>query len=113
MTDENELLNDPREIRKLIFERTERLKELAAINQTNDILREGKPIDETLQQLAKLLPAAWQYPEFTVCRIKYGKIIHTSPGFVETAWTQKQDFETIDNQEGSLEIFYTKAFPSL
>jgi len=42
MTEENEMLNDPREISKLIFERTERLKELAAINQTNDILREGK-----------------------------------------------------------------------
>ena len=40
MTDENDLMNDPQEIRRLIFERTERLKELAAINQTNDILRD-------------------------------------------------------------------------
>jgi len=88
----------------------ERLKELTAINQTTSILRTGKPIEEALHQICLILPKAWQYPEFTVCRIKYGKIELKSPGFKETQWSQKQIFETIDNQEGSIEIFYTKAF---
>ena len=30
---------------------------------------------------------------------------------METQWVQKQTFETIDNQSGSIEIFYLKAFP--
>jgi len=110
MADENELINDPREISKLIFERTERLKELAAINQTNDILREGKPVDETLQQLAKLLPGAWQYPEFTVCRIAFKGKEYTSPGFLETRWLQRESFESIDGGSGYIDIFYTKEF---
>jgi hypothetical protein len=110
MTDENELLNDPREIRKLIFERTERLKELAAINQTNDILREGKPVDETLQQLAKLFPGAWQYPEFTVCRIVFNSKEYLSPGFAESRWMQRQSFESIDGGSGFIDIFYTREF---
>ena len=110
MTDENEILNDPGEISKLIFERTERLKELAAINQTNDILREGKPIDETLQQLAKLLPAAWQYPEFTVCRIAFKGKEYTSPGFHESNWLQRESFESIDGGLGYIDIFYLKEF---
>ena len=93
MTEENEMLNDPSEISKLIFERKERLKELAAINQTNDILREGKPVDETLQQLAKLLPGAWQYPEFTACRIGFNGKEYTSYGFTESRWLQRQSFE--------------------
>ena len=59
---EEESLDQPREIQRLLFERGERLKELAAINQTTDILKEGKPLDETLQQLAKLFPSAWQSP---------------------------------------------------
>jgi hypothetical protein len=113
MQEENELLNDPREIRKLIFERTERLKELAAINQTNDILREGKPIDETLQQLAKLFPGAWQYPEFTVCRIAYNGKEYRSPGFTETRWMQRQSFESIDGGSGYIDIFYTREFVRL
>ncbi|MDO9254099.1 MAG: PEP/pyruvate-binding domain-containing protein [Bacteroidales bacterium] len=110
MTEENEMLNDPGEISKLIFERTERLKELAAINQTNDILREGKPIDETLQQLAKLLPAAWQYPEFTVCRIAFKGKEYTSPGFHESNWLQRESFESIDGGLGYIDIFYLKEF---
>jgi len=110
MTEENEMLNDPQEISKLIFERTERLKELAAINQTNDILREGKPIDETLQQLAKLLPGAWQYPEFTVCRITFNGREYCSQGFAETRWLQRQSFESIDSNSGYIDIFYTREF---
>ena len=90
---------------------TERLKELAAINQTTNILRTGKPIEEALHQICLVLPKAWQYPEFTVCRIRYGRMEFTSPNFKETHWCQKQQFETIDNQEGSIEIFYLKAFP--
>jgi len=113
MTEENELLNDPREIRKLIFERTERLKELSAINQTNDILREGKPVDETLQQLAKLFPGAWQYPEFTVCRIVYNEKEFLSPGFVESRWLQRQSFDSIEGGSGYIDIFYTREFVQL
>lgn len=89
----------------------ERLKELAAINQTTSILRAGKPIEEALHQISLIIPKAWQYPEYTVCRIRYARIEITSTGFRETQWTQKQTFETIDNQEGSIEVFYLKAFP--
>ncbi|MCX6243660.1 MAG: pyruvate, phosphate dikinase [Bacteroidetes bacterium] len=89
----------------------ERLKELSAINQTTAILRTGKPIEESLHQIALVLPKAWQYPEFTVSRIRYSNFVITSPGFRETQWSQKQAFDTIDTQEGSIEIFYLKAFP--
>lgn len=109
----DELLNDPREIKKLIFERTERLKELAAINQANDILREGKPVDETLQQLAKLFPGAWQYPEYTVCRIAFKDKEYFSPGFTETRWAQRQSFDCIDGASGYIDIFYLRDFVHL
>ena len=89
----------------------ERLKELSAINQTTSILRAGRPIEEALHQISLIIPKAWQYPEFTVARIRYANIEITSPGFRETQWCQKQPFETIDNQEGSIEVFYLKAFP--
>jgi hypothetical protein len=88
----------------------ERLKELAAINQTTAILHAGKPIEDILHQICLILPKAWQYPDYAVCRIKYGHILLKSPGFRETEWTQKQAFETIDNQEGYIQICYLKAF---
>jgi len=88
----------------------ERLKELTAINQTTAILRTGKPTEEALHHICLILPKAWQYPDYTVCRIRYGNVVLNSPGYRETQWTQKQSFETIDNQEGYIQICYLKAF---
>ena len=102
---------NPVDVAKLLYDNRERLKELAAINQTTAILRTAKPIEETLHQITLILPRAWQYPEFTVSRIRYASLEITSPGFRETEWLQKQAFETIDNQQGSIEIYYLKAFP--
>lgn len=105
--------NGEKEIRKLEAEHRERLKELATINKTTSILKEGKAIDETLQHIALILPKGWQYPEHTVARVFYDGNEYTSPGFVQTSWVQKQRFETIENKKGFLEICYTKKFPVL
>jgi hypothetical protein len=101
----------PEEIRQLLFEKKERLKELGAINQTTDILKQNKPVEEMLSEICAILPLAWQHPEYTVARITYGGAQYTSLKFKETKWVQKKLFETIDDKEGSIEIFYTKEFP--
>lgn len=100
------------EFRRLLHDQQERLKELACINQTTYILKEGKPVEETLQQVALILPAAWQYPEYTVARICYMDNIFESGEFQETKWRMVQDFYTIDNERGKIEVFYTKEFSS-
>ena len=89
----------------------ERLKELAAINHTTNILRAGSAPDEALHQVCLILPRAWQYPELTVARIRYGNFMTETPNYRETQWKQHQNFETIDGQVGSIEICYLKAFP--
>ena len=98
-------------IKKLIAENTERLKELAAINQTSSIIKENKPVEETLQQICLILPRAWQYPEYTVARIRFDGKVYTSPDFRETQWFQLQPFDSIDFSRGIIEIYYTKEFP--
>lgn len=96
------------EIEKILSEKRERLKELGAINKTTNILRrEGVSIVEMLGEIAKILPAAWQYPDDTIARIKYGKDIFVSSSkFKETSWCQRKSFETIDGKEGAIEVFY-------
>lgn len=89
----------------------ERLKELATINQTTAILREGKLPEETLQKLAMIMPNGWQFPEFTVARIIFDGAEFRSYNFRTTGWKQSQDFETIDGKTGRIEIFYLKSFP--
>lgn len=100
-------------LKKLIFENRERLKELAAINQTTKILKEGKSLEETLQQISMILPKAWQYPDYTAARIIYNKKEFKTPNFIETPWVQRQIFETVDRNKGSVEIYYLKSFPNI
>jgi len=101
--------NSP-EYNRLLHDQRERLKELACINRTTSILKEFKPIEESLQQIVLLLPAAWQYPEYTVARIKFMGKVFESVDFRETRWRMAQEFTTIDNEKGSIEIFYTTEF---
>jgi len=96
---------------KLHHENTERLKELRAINQTTQIIDEGKSVDETLMEICAILPKSWQYPRYTVSRIKFEGKSYTSLNFAETDWVQTENFVTIDNKKGTIEIFYQKQFP--
>jgi hypothetical protein len=95
---------------RLMHDQQERLKELACINRTTSILKEGKPIDESLQHIVLILPAAWQYPEYTVARIRFAGKEFESVGFRETRWRMLQEFVTIDEEKGTIEIFYTTEF---
>src|SRR5664279_6124209 len=80
------------EYNRLLHDQKERLKELACINRTTSILKEFKPLEESLQQIVLLLPAAWQYPEYTVARIRFmGKVFETVD-FRETNWKMVQEF---------------------
>ena len=102
--------NQDNGFKQLLHDQKERLKELACINRTNAILKEGKSIDETLQSVVHCLPPAWQYPEFTVARITYRQKVFMTSDFEETEWVLRQNFKTINNITGSIEVFYTKKF---
>ncbi len=98
------------DIQKLLNEKKERLKELSCINQTTQIIKEGKSVEETLRRIVHILPRAWQYPENTVARIIFDGNEYRSRSFTETQWRQSQTFTTIDNRTGEIEIFYLKKF---
>ncbi len=99
-------------LEKLLYENTERIKELKGITRTTDILNKGETLEESLQRICAFLPEAWQYPEYTVARVVYDDKIFKSKKFKETPWVQKQFFETPDNKKGAIEIYYLKEFPS-
>ncbi|MFN3555657.1 MAG: PEP/pyruvate-binding domain-containing protein [Bacteroidales bacterium] len=109
-----ELTISREEIQKLLAEKRERLKELGAINQTTRILKQNKPVPEMLQEICKILPGAWHYPDDTVARIHYGNRHYVSSSkFRETRWYQKKSFETIDGGEGLIEVFYLNQHPDI
>jgi hypothetical protein len=96
---------------RLLYDNTERLKELKGIRRTTEILSKGNPVETSLREICSFLPEAWQYPGYCVARIIYGESVVTSKKFTVTPWVQKQFFETPDNRQGSIEIYYLKEFP--
>jgi len=96
---------------KLIYDNSERIKELKGIRRTAEILKRELQIEQSLQDICSVIPEAWQYPDYTVVRIVFGKNVFTGEKFKETPWLQKQVFETPDHQKGSIEVFYLKEFP--
>ena len=96
---------------QLRAENLERMKELATLNRTTQVLRENKSPEETLKHICMILPDGWQYPAFTGARIMYNDQIYLSPNFILSEWRQMQEFETIDGKKGYIEISYSKAFP--
>lgn len=105
--------SNSREVERIIAEKKERLKELACINHTTQILKEGKSLSETFQQIVKILPTAWQYPELTVARIRYAGEEYLSQDFRKTEWCQQQMFHTLDGKEGVIQIYYLQKFEEL
>ncbi|MFW5792635.1 MAG: PEP/pyruvate-binding domain-containing protein [Bacteroidota bacterium] len=100
------------EIQRILIEKQERFKELSAINKTTAILKEDKPISDMLTEIVKILPPAFQYDEYTVSKIKYGKEEFVSGSdYKKTPYVLKKSFETIDGKEGVIEVNYLKKFP--
>jgi CheY-like chemotaxis protein len=97
--------------RNLLYQNTERLKELQGINQTTAILNENLSVEETLQRISSILPEAWQYPKLTVCRISFDDKEYISENFQTTPWSQTKNFITIDNRVGTIEIYYLQEMP--
>jgi len=88
----------------------ERVKELAAINHTTQVIKENKSVDETLQKICESLPVAWQYPDHSVARIIFDKKEYLSRGFMKSQWVQREPFTTIDQKNGAVEVYYTSKF---
>jgi hypothetical protein len=93
--------------KKLLRENRERVKELRALNATRKIIAESLPVDDTLQRICQILPASWQYPRRTSVRIRFEGRKYTSKPFAESCWILEESFTTIDNNRGSVEVFYT------
>ncbi|MCJ7820256.1 MAG: PEP/pyruvate-binding domain-containing protein, partial [Bacteroidales bacterium] len=100
-------------LKKIMYEKTERLKELSCINQTTSILQAEKSVENAMKQIVYIMPDAWQYPKNTVARISYDGKEYLSPNFITTKWRQRQPFLTIDDKVGEIEVYYTKEFPDL
>jgi len=99
------------DLQRLLAEHTERVKELMTINRTTTVISEGKPLQETLRQIALILPRGWQYPQKACARILYDNQEFQSLRFRESEWLQQQEFCSSDGKSGKIQVYYTQQLP--
>ncbi|MEZ4387225.1 MAG: histidine kinase [Candidatus Krumholzibacteriia bacterium] len=92
----------------------ERVKELTALHRAARLLQDtSRDLDELMPAVVALLPPAWQYPEHTQARLTWRGRHWSTPGFLESPWRQREDFQTRDGGEGTLWVIYTSERPEL
>jgi len=99
-------------VRGALYDLGERVKELTALRHTARLLEDEQlGVADLLQQIAALLPPAFQFPEVTEARARYGDIEERTPGFADTPWTLSRPFETSDGTRGGLDVVYLQERP--
>jgi PAS domain S-box-containing protein len=99
-----------------LLERTrqldQRVKALECLYSISQLVeRPGFSLGETLQGVAELIPAAWQYPEKTCARIVLEDQEFVTSGFRQTDWRQACATSVQDIASGFIEVCYLAEGP--
>jgi hypothetical protein len=98
-------------LEQMIGKYGERLKELGAINRTSTLISECRPMGDPLREIAQILKESWQHPEVAEARIRFEGKDYGSASFRESIWKQTENFVTIDNKKGFLQVVYLREMP--
>ena len=93
------------ERKHLVFELSERVKELTLLHQAARLLDAHEPLEELFVELVRLLPAAWQHPALCEARITWEGIVAQTDGFVESPWLLRALFGDAERR-GLIEVAY-------
>ncbi len=92
----------------------ERVKELSCLYEVVRIAdRPGASFEEVLQEIAELLPPAWQYPEITSGRIVLDQQSYSTDSFRASRWSQSARIVVGGKTRGSIEVVYREERPQL
>jgi signal transduction histidine kinase len=91
----------------------ERVKELACLYGISELAQQDNlSLNELLENVLKLIPPAWQYPEYTVARILLDNNHFNSSEFQNLPYRQSEKIIINGQQRGTIEVFYIKAMPN-
>ena len=93
---------------------SERIKELNCLYRVTSILQDPNlSVDQVLQSIVKILPSAWQYPEYTCANIQVKSKVFKTKNFRHTQWKQLVPITVKGQPVGKIEVLYLKAMPQL
>ena len=92
----------------------ERVKELTCLYEIARLAaRTGGSLEQTLQRISELLPAAWLYPEMTCARILLDGHSYATPAFKEGKQRQVAPIVVGGKERGVVEVTYIEDRPRL
>jgi len=92
----------------------ERVKELTCLYSLAQLAeRPGITVEEILQGIVALLPAAWQYPEITAGRIALDGRSYVTANFKEADQMQSTPIVVTGERRGSIDVVYVEKRPEL
>ena len=92
----------------------ERVKELTGLYTISHLIsRPGLTRSRIFGEVARILPAAWQYPEITGARIVYDGAEHKTDNFRETDDRQSAPIVIDGKKRGKVEVVYLEQMPRL
>ena len=85
----------------------ERVKELTLLHKTARLLHdERQSPEELLKEIVESMRIAWQYPEITAVRIRFGDLFQQTDNFRETQWIQSAEFTIRAGDTGIIDVCY-------
>jgi PAS domain S-box-containing protein len=94
--------------KKLIHDLKERIKEQLALLRVTETLFKCTDINEALSECVRHIRDGWQFPEYTVVRIKLNDGSgYMTDGFMETNWRLISKIESNNQTYGTVEVYYT------
>jgi len=90
----------------------ERVKELVCLYGISELaIQDNLSLNEFLENVLKLIPPAWQFPEYTVARINLDNKHLNSVEFQDLPYRQSEKIIINEQLRGTVEVFYIKAMP--
>ncbi|MCK5605802.1 PAS domain S-box protein, partial [Candidatus Pacearchaeota archaeon] len=74
---------------------------------------EVSDIDKALNEVAEVIPSAYQFPELVCASISYSGKTFETKNFKKTAWRQSAIIEVSGKEVGIVEVFYLQEIPFL
>jgi DNA-binding CsgD family transcriptional regulator len=102
-----------RENERLDLSLQERTKELNCLYSVEDLIdRHEDSLDFLLQEIVKMLPNSWQYPEVASARILFKGQTYQTVNFKPTRWKQEVLISIAGQHLGSIQVCYLKKQPT-
>ncbi len=106
-------LTQRREVEKTLRDKSttleKRVRELNCLYHISSIIEQKKELlDDMLQEMIKIIPSAWQFPDLAMARLCYGDRTYCTADFHQTPWSLTTTIKSGGMEVGTLEVCYTR-----